>query len=164
MKETMRDKNIKNEIINHEEYINLRKDYMRRHTLMALFGVLLAIILVVFCALSKNAWTNESILYKTLIYVGYGYMILIVLYITVTPLWKIDGLFDVGTIKEIYKIPISKNSEIIDCRYKYGVKVGEKMLLSSSLNSNKKQLFNIGDEVYIFNFKEERKYCFATKY
>ena len=156
----MENRNIKNEIMNHKEYINLRKDYMKRHKLMALFGILTSLILLMFCLLNKNAWTDESILYKIIIYAGFGSIILTVLYITITPLWEIDDLFDIGTIEEIYKIPIAKNSEIIDCRYRYGVKVKEKLLCSNSLN-NKEQLFNIGDEVYIFNFKDERKYCFT---
>lgn len=159
----MENRNIKNEIMNHKEYIKLRNDYLKRHKLMALFGVLVSLILITFFLLGRNAWVNESILYKNTIYIGFGSMILIVLYTTITPLWKIDDLFDIGTINEIYKIPILKNNEIIDYRYKYGVKVKEKVLLSSSLN-NKEQIFNIGNEVYIFNFKDERKYCFSTRH
>ena len=159
----MENRNIKNEIMNRKEYVNLKKDYMKRHKLMAVFGVLTSLFFAMFCLLNKNIWADESILYKIIIYAGLESIILIVLYITITPLWKIDDLFDIGTIEEIYKIPISKNSEIIDCHYRYGVKVKEELLCSDSLN-NKEQLFNIGDEVYIFNFKDERKYCFATKY
>ena len=149
---------IKSEIKNSLEYIEARKDYLDRcKNALIIFGIGPIIFFGLILFLTKKSLSEND--FKTLVFACCLFSALF-LSILIPQFWKFDDKFSIGTVTDIYHTPISSQEKIVGNQYQYAIETEDGKLISAITKNTKEQSLNLGDKVYVFNFKREQSICF----